>query len=1380
MDGLYEQIRIAIHTIWRRRWLALAVAWGLCVAGWLAVALIPNSYESTARVYAQMQTILPDKMGITPAERANDLLRVKQTLTSTENLEKVVRRTDLNLLIGSERDLSAQVEKLRENIKITAQQDNLFEITATSGVGGFSNAQNARTSSAIVQNLLDLFVEENLSGDRAETGQSLTFLDEELRRRERQLQEAEQRRVEFETRFMGMLPGEGSIDQRMSAARVELANVEQQLMTAQSSLQALRGQMAGIPATISTPNFASAPSAAGVGYATAQLGALRLSSARPAPRAGRTSHPDVVTTRAQIERLRPAAAAERASAPSGGASTISTPNPSFTSLRAMAAEREAQVAAASARKNQLVQAMTQLASKQAEEPGMAAEQSRLNRDYEVLKRQYDKLLEDREQVRLRSDVQTKTDAVNFRILEPPSRPNVPVAPNRPLLLTLILLAAIAAGAGAAFVRGQLQATFTTQKRLEQITGLPVLGTVGEVVTCRGARHDAAAAEMVCGRRGRFGRQLRAPDAGRILATQHGRVKGSPMNQHSSLKRRGSLLERASELYDFNAAIRAPMLPDAVEQPAPPAPEPVPVAAEAPAEAAPKKRKAPLVLSPPEAEPEPTFRPIEEAEDVAAEADILALDSFERAVPEPSKPAARRAPVPSRSGTVDREGLLEDGYILPDAPVSALAEEFASSSVNFSPISDPAAASRGQAPDGAGLFGPARRRQDFLRAQSCAVLAGERDVEALLVDGDFAKPEILSILGLESGPGLIDAIQDPDADPNAFVIRTDIEGLSVLPAGKQANNVTELLASARTRDVLAALTRDNPRRVVIFDSPPALMASPASVLAGQVGQVVLVVRADQTTEADLKEAVSLMSGCEHVSLLLNGAGFRRQRPPLRRLLRLRRMIARRALFALCATTAFAAPAAAQLRTGVQPYIEVQQVLSAELDGGDVLTYTALAAGVDAGVETRRVRAQISYRYERRFAWEDNLADNDVHTGIAQLSADLVPNLIRVNAGALATRARGDGGGPIFGLNSFDSPNISEVYSFYAGPDLSTRVGDLTLNGSYRFGLVEIDNKFLRGVPLAPGALRLDRYSSSTNHSLSASVGMGVGSLPFGWTVGGGYFREDVDRLDQKFEGGFVRADVVVPVTATVALTAGAGYEKIESSQQDIVRDSAGRPVVTPGGRLVGDPNKPRLLAYETDGFIWDAGVIWRPSRRTELQARIGRRYGGTTVIGSFSHQLSSRLGVRASVYDGVESFGRLLVADLASVPWTSTSDATRSAMASAALAAACSAPIPAQAPVSTTLSSRSLRRIFAIAASASSLPGNMACGGSASAPVTRTAVTFSRSRTRASRSIAAPTNPTISTPGPSANSAVRPAWRSTPSPTGTKAACRASTKLSAPA
>ena len=152
------------------------------------------------------------------------------------------------------------------------------------------------------------------------------------------------------------------------------------------------------------------------------------------------------------------------------------------------------------------------------------------------------------------------------------------------------------------------------------------------------------------------------------------------------------------------------------------------------------------------------------------------------------------------------------------------------------------------------------------------LATEKDFEVLLIDGDFNNPEVLPTLGLESGPGLIDAIADPSADAETFVIRTDIEGLSVLPGGTQANNITELLASGRTRRVLADLTARHPRRLVLFDSSPALVASPATVLATHVGQVLMVVRADVTTEADLREAVGLLSGCDRVSLMLNAAGF----------------------------------------------------------------------------------------------------------------------------------------------------------------------------------------------------------------------------------------------------------------------------------------------------------------------------------------------------------------------------------------------------------------------------------------------------------------------------------------------------------------------------
>jgi polysaccharide chain length determinant protein (PEP-CTERM system associated) len=475
MDGLYEQLRIALHQVWRRRWLALAVAWGLCLAGWLVVALIPNSYESRAKVHVQIQSILPTQMGIPAAERQNDLVRVRQTLTSTENLQRVVRRTELNGQVHSERDLARQVEALRERIEVVAGPDNMFEISATADFSGFSNGQNARTATAIVQALLDLFVEENMAGDRNETGQSLSFLDEELRRRETQLQEAEQRRVDFEQRYMGQLPGEGSIASRMAAARAELANIEQQLVSAQSAVSSMRAQLGATPQTL--PGMGGST---GGGAASSRLAQLEMELGGLQGRGLTDQHPDVMAARAQIARLRPQAEAERRAAGSGGSAAM--PNPSYVSLRAMLAEREAQVTAATMRRQQINADLQQLSARQSSEPGVAAEQARLNRDYDVLKQQYDRLLADREQIRLRNDVRQRTDMVTVRVIDPPSRPVIPAAPNRPLFLTMIMFVAVGAGIAAAFVRGQLQTTFPTQNRLAAATGLPVFGAITEVVT----------------------------------------------------------------------------------------------------------------------------------------------------------------------------------------------------------------------------------------------------------------------------------------------------------------------------------------------------------------------------------------------------------------------------------------------------------------------------------------------------------------------------------------------------------------------------------------------------------------------------------------------------------------------------------------------------------------------------------------------------------------------------------------------------------------------------------------------------------------------------------------------------------------------------------
>src|SRR5690349_5068835 len=129
MGGIIEEVRAALHAVWMRRWIALAVAWGLCLVGWLVVSQMPNQYESRARIFVQLRQILPTDAGATVADQQRDIDRVRQTLTSAVNLEKVVRGTDLAKTVATDRDVADRIASLQKAIKLTAQQDNLFEIT---------------------------------------------------------------------------------------------------------------------------------------------------------------------------------------------------------------------------------------------------------------------------------------------------------------------------------------------------------------------------------------------------------------------------------------------------------------------------------------------------------------------------------------------------------------------------------------------------------------------------------------------------------------------------------------------------------------------------------------------------------------------------------------------------------------------------------------------------------------------------------------------------------------------------------------------------------------------------------------------------------------------------------------------------------------------------------------------------------------------------------------------------------------------------------------------------------------------------------------------------------------------------------------------------
>ena len=324
-----------------------------------------------------------------------------------------------------------------------------------------------------------------------------------------------------------------------------------------------------------------------------------------------------------------------------------------------------------------------------------------------------------------------------------------------------------------------------------------------------------------------------------------------MGKHEPI-RRPSLIERADARFDFSALVNQPrrdLLP-----PRPAAPAPLPAAPPVAGPVAEPVGEAVAPIAPPTAAPPTAAAPA-------------------------TAPAARRAaPVTGRTVAVDRARLRAGHFIVPEDPVSRLAEEFRIAKRALLTNMNGAPGQPGVARGERILICSAHpdEGKSWVSVNLALSMAAEKDNRVLLVDADFAKPSLPQLLGLAAEeavlPGLLDTLADPSIDVERLILRTDIPGLSILPAGTPSRSDTELIASRATEAVLARLTESDPARVILFDSPPILAASPASVLAMHVGQALMVVRAEKTGATALDDALSLIEGCEHVQLLLNGTSF----------------------------------------------------------------------------------------------------------------------------------------------------------------------------------------------------------------------------------------------------------------------------------------------------------------------------------------------------------------------------------------------------------------------------------------------------------------------------------------------------------------------------
>ena len=148
------------------------------------------------------------------------------------------------------------------------------------------------------------------------------------------------------------------------------------------------------------------------------------------------------------------------------------------------------------------------------------------------------------------------------------------------------------------------------------------------------------------------------------------------------------------------------------------------------------------------------------------------------------------------------------------------------------------------------------------------MASERDITVLLIDSDLAQPQVPAVLGFEADKGLADVLTDRATDMADVLIRTNIDNLSILPAGRDIPHANELFASARMAEFIDEVAKRYHDRMIIFDSPPLLARSEPSVLATHMGQVVFVVEAESTSESAVREALGLLGGHKNVGLVLN--------------------------------------------------------------------------------------------------------------------------------------------------------------------------------------------------------------------------------------------------------------------------------------------------------------------------------------------------------------------------------------------------------------------------------------------------------------------------------------------------------------------------------
>ncbi|MDR3538044.1 MAG: GNVR domain-containing protein [Acetobacteraceae bacterium] len=492
MDSMRALLSQYLRAAWRRRWLGVVVAWLVCGAGWVGVYLIPNQYESTARLFVDADAILTPLLRGLAADSAptTQLEILQRTLLSRPNLEKLVSKTDLDLTLNGPSDRERLLSRLAGDVKVTPQTKNLFTITYRD--------KSPKLAHDVVQTLLTIFVESATGSNRTDMENARRFLEHQISSYEQQLRGAEKRRADFRARYIEVLPNDTNPNvPALEGARNQAQALEGRLQDALIARDALKQEVEA------TPPMVVVETGPGQG-----IGANGLPVAVPKTRLQEAedqlrmlllrdteNHPDVIAQRKLIESLKaappenagPARATSAASAVAAASTAAgrdasnntmkrSVPNQIYDQLKVKLIDADTQLISLQRQRDEAVRYRDKLEKIQREQPGLLAEYQNMDRDYSVLRRNYEELLSRLQSANIAQAADTQADKVKLQIIDPPEVPRLPAAPNRLLLITGVLLGGLVAGAGTTVLFGQLDRSFSTVDELRSL-GLPVLGGI---------------------------------------------------------------------------------------------------------------------------------------------------------------------------------------------------------------------------------------------------------------------------------------------------------------------------------------------------------------------------------------------------------------------------------------------------------------------------------------------------------------------------------------------------------------------------------------------------------------------------------------------------------------------------------------------------------------------------------------------------------------------------------------------------------------------------------------------------------------------------------------------------------------------------------------